>query len=124
MPIPMWVAEVNKRVFNKMELKRGVRPVLTHVGQSSGKTYHTPLDAHEIPGGYIFICNYGANSDWVQNILASGSAHLRVGDDEFDLEHPRLIGEDEAWAQLPATTKRIPKVLNVTDYLQMDIRPA
>ncbi len=32
MPVPAWIAQVNKRLFNKVELKRGVRPVLTHVG--------------------------------------------------------------------------------------------
>ena len=30
--MPKWVAKVNKRTFNKLELKRGKRPVLTHAG--------------------------------------------------------------------------------------------
>ncbi len=76
MPMPRWVARINKRVFNPMELRRGVRPVLTHVGRSSGKTYRTPLDAHLIEGGYIFIVMYGSDSDWVQNVLAAGAATL------------------------------------------------
>ncbi len=122
MPVPMWVAQVNKRVFNKLEVRRGSRPVLTHVGRSSGRTYHTPLDAHRVDAGYIFILMYGSGSDWVRNVLAAGRARLRVGDDEVDLVNPRLVTKDEAWRLLPETTKAPPNWLNVTEYLQMDLR--
>lgn len=121
MPMPMWVAEVNKRVFNKMELKRGQRPVLTHVGRSSGTTYRTPLDAHRVDDGFIFILVYGSESDWVQNALASGEAGLEVDGETFELTSPRLISEDEAWATMPSTATRPPGFLNITEYLQMDI---
>lgn len=51
MPVPKWVAKVNKRVFNPREIRRGNRPVLTHIGRSSGKIFQTPLDAHAVDGG-------------------------------------------------------------------------
>jgi deazaflavin-dependent oxidoreductase (nitroreductase family) len=121
MPVPMWIAEINKRFFNKLELKRGTRPVLTHVGRRSGTSYHTPLDAHPVDGGFIFICMYGPDADWVQNILAAGSAHLTIEDAEFDLDSPRLISKDEAWQRLPETVKAPPEWLNVSDYLQMEL---
>ncbi len=121
MPLPRWLAEVNKRVFNRWELKRGVRPVLIHVGRTSGKTYETPLDAHRVDGGYIFICNYGSRSDWVRNILASGMASLRIGAERVDLVAPRLITAEEALQQLPAGTKTPPRSMNVTEFLRMDV---
>lgn len=123
MPVPTWVARVNKRVFNQIELKRGVRPVLIHVGRSSGTTYETPLDAHAVDGGYIFILMYGSESDWVKNVLAAGSATLRIRGDEIELVDPRLVSEEMAWEHLPETAKAPPGFLNVTEYLQMDIRP-
>jgi len=119
-PVPRWVAQVNKRLFNKMELKRGVTPVLTHVGRSSGNTYRTPLDAHAVDDGFIFILMYGSHSDWVQNVLAAGTARLSVGGEEFALASPRVVTKDVAWQQLPATTKAPASFLNVTEYLQMD----
>lgn len=122
MPVPRWVAQVNKRVFNKLELKRGARPVLTHVGRSSGKTYQVPLDAHRVDNGYIFILMYGSDSDWVKNVLAAGTARLRVGGTEIDLVTPRLVTGEAAWQQLPDRTKAPPKFLRVTEFLQMDIR--
>ena len=121
MPIPRWVAQMNKKVLNPREINKGVRPALTHVGRTSGNTYQTPLDAHAVDGGYIFIANYGPDSDWVQNILAAGSASLRVDGQDFELTNPRLVGKDEAWEKLSSTTaKEPPGFLNVTDYLWMD----
>jgi deazaflavin-dependent oxidoreductase (nitroreductase family) len=122
MPVPMWVAQVNKRVFNRRELRKGVRPVLTHVGRSSGTTYRTPLDAHPVEGGYIFIVMYGSASDWVQNVLAAGSATLKVDSDELELVSPRLVSKADAWQLLPSATKAPANFLRVTEYLQMDVR--
>ncbi len=121
MPVPTWVAQVNKRVFNPMEIRRGQRPVLVHTGRSSGKTYQTPLDAHPIDGGYIFFVNYGAaKSDWVKNILASGHATLRLEGREIALTAPRILREDQAFELLPATVEPLPQWMKVTEYLCMD----
>lgn len=122
MPLPKWLAQINKRVFNKMELKRGIRPVLSHVGRSSGTTYHTPLDAHPVDNGFIFMANYGARSDWVKNIMAAGNAHLTKDGEEFDLVSPRLVTKDVAFEQMPADTKELPGFMKVTEFLQMDVR--
>lgn len=122
MPIPRWMAHINKRVFNRLELKRGSRPVLTHVGRSTGTTYRTPLDAHRVEGGYLFFVMYGSGSDWVRNVLAAGTARLRVGGEEYDLVAPRLVSREVAWQQLPAGTKAPPGFLRITDFLRMDLR--
>lgn len=122
MPVPRWVARINRRVFNPMELKRGSRPVVTHVGRSSGRTFRTPLDAHSVDGGYMFFLMYGSGSDWVQNVLAAGSARLKVGGDEFELISPRVVGQEEAQRLLPAAIKFPPGFLKVTEYLHMDIK--
>ena len=120
MPLPRWLAQINKRTFNRLELKRGKRPVLIHEGRSSGKTYYTPLDAHPVDGGYMFIANYGTRSDWMRNILAAGSARLRIDGRELALASPRLLDEKEAWELLPEGTKPLPKSMNITDFVRMD----
>lgn len=120
MPMPRWWGQINKRVFNPRELERGVRPVLTHVGRTSGETYRTPLDAHPVDGGYLFILVYGSKSDWVRNVLAAGHARLTIDGEEIDFTTPRLVYEDEAWQALPDTVKRPPRLLRITEYLRMD----
>lgn len=121
MPVPKWVAQVNKRLFNKIERKRGKRPVITHVGRVSGKTYHTPLDAHRTDDGFIFILMYGSDSDWVRNVLAAGTARLQAGGEEFELVSPRVITKETAWEQMPTKAKPPPGFLKVTEYLRMDL---
>lgn len=122
--MPRWWAQVNKRVFNPWELRRGERPVLTHVGRTSGQTYRTPLDAHPVEGGYVFILVYGSESDWVRNVLAAGHASLRIKDHDITLSRPRLVEEGEAWWVLPPTVKRPPRLLRITEYLRMDFAEA
>lgn len=120
MPMPRWWAKINKRVFNPAELRRGKRPVLTHVGRSSGKTYRTPLDAHHVADGYVFVLVYGSESDWVRNVLAAGRATVTIGGEDIELVNPRIIGEDEAMAAVADSVRRPPPALRISEYLRMD----
>ena len=121
MPLPRWLATINKHTFNKMEIRRGSRPVLIHVGRSSGKQYETPLDAHPVDNGYLFIMNYGTRSDWCRNILASGSATLRVDGREVALGAPRVVDKSEAYQLLPADFKAPPDWVGIEECLRMDL---
>jgi deazaflavin-dependent oxidoreductase (nitroreductase family) len=120
-PMPRWWTRINKRVFNPMELRRGVRPVLTHVGRSSGTTYRTPLDAHPVEGGYVFVLVYGSRSDWVRNTLAAGHARLTVDGQDVELTAPRVIAEEEAWQAIGDGVKRPPRALKISEFLRMDL---
>lgn len=121
MPMPRWWTRINKRVFNPLELRRGVRPVLTHVGRISGTVHHTPLDAHPVDGGYVFILVYSSRSDWVRNVLAAGRATLRIDGRDIGLTSPRLIAGDEAWQAIGDGVRRPPRLLRVSEYLRMDL---
>ena len=129
MPMPRWMAKVNRRVFNGPEVKRGIRPVPSHVGPSSGEPCRTPPAAGNPPGcwpvenGYIFTVVYGSESDWVKNVLTTGSTSLRIDGDVIDLVSPRLLTKDLAMEEMPATTKAPPGFLRVTEYLQVDTKP-
>ncbi len=92
------------------------------MGRSSGKPYQTPLDAHPVDNGYIFILMYGSSSDWVKNVLAAGTARLKIGGEELELVAPRVVTKDVAWRKLPATTKAPAGYLRVTEFLEMDVR--
>jgi deazaflavin-dependent oxidoreductase (nitroreductase family) len=120
-PMPRWWTPINKRVFNPRELRRGIRPVLTHVGRTTGTVHRTPLDAHPVDGGYVFVLVYGSGSDWVRNVLAAGHARLTVDGQEVELTSPRLIDEDEAWQAIGDGVKRPPRVLRIGEYLRREL---
>jgi deazaflavin-dependent oxidoreductase (nitroreductase family) len=121
MPMPRWWGHVNKRVFNPRAIASGRWPVLTHVGRISGAMHRTPLDAHPVDGGYMFILVYGSGADWVQNVLAANGAKLRVDETEMELVAPRLVGKDEAFQALSDEVARPPKLLRITEFLRMDL---
>ncbi|MFD4442788.1 nitroreductase family deazaflavin-dependent oxidoreductase [Nocardia sp. NPDC058519] len=120
MPMPIWWGHINKRLFNPRAVAGGKWPVLVHTGRTSGATYRTPLDTHPVESGYLFVLVYGSASDWVQNILAAGSAQLRIDGTEIALTAPRIVGKDEAFQALPADVARPPKLLRITEFLRMD----
>ena len=122
MPLPRWLARLNKRVVNPREIRRGVRPVLIHVGRSSGKTYHTPLDAHPLPDGYLFIPIYGPRTDWLRNVLAAGAARLSIGGKEMHLESPRMVRKRDVWPLLPPGTKAPAGISGESEVLRMNLR--
>jgi deazaflavin-dependent oxidoreductase (nitroreductase family) len=122
MPLPRWLAHINKRVFNPMEMRRGARPLLIHTGRSSGKTYRTPLDAHRLPAGYLFIPLYGPRTDWVKNVLAAHAARLSVDGHEIELQSLRLVKKKDIWPMVPTTTKSYPGISSESELLRMDIR--
>jgi deazaflavin-dependent oxidoreductase (nitroreductase family) len=122
MPMPRWLAHINKRVFNPIEVRRGARPVLIHTGRSSGKTYRTPLDAHRLPDGYLFIPLYGPRTDWVKNVLAAQAARLCIDGHEIELQSPRLVKKKDIWPMVPKTTNSYPGITGESELLRMHIR--
>ena len=119
MPMPLWWGQINKRVFNPRALHGDRWQVIHHVGRSSGRPYRTPLDAMEVDDGYIVTLVYGSRSDWVQNVLTAGRAKLEVDGETIDVVEPELIDADAAFAQLPAGTKRPPKLLRIDEFLKL-----
>jgi deazaflavin-dependent oxidoreductase (nitroreductase family) len=121
MALPRWLARVNKRVFNPFEIRRGKRPVLIHVGRTSGTIRQTPLDAHRLADGYVFIPMYGPRTDWVKNVLRAGTARLRIEGREIGLVSPRMVRKDAVWPLLPAATKVPPGLTAESLLLVMDL---
>lgn len=120
-PYPRWLAKINKRVFNPREVRRGERPLVIHVGRSSGTVYRTPLDAHPTQDGYVLVVRYGPGSDWVQNILAADTAMLRVDGVEHQLDSPRLVSQQEAVDRLvPGLEPDDDDFFKAEHYLLMD----
>jgi deazaflavin-dependent oxidoreductase (nitroreductase family) len=120
MPYPKWLARINKRVFNPIEIRRGKRPVVIHVGRSSGTVYQTPLDAHPHKRGYVLVVRYGPGSDWVRNILAAGTATLRVDGREHRLKLPRLVSQQEAVDELDSGYDPGPDFFKAEHFLLTD----
>lgn len=128
MPIPRWVARANRVGFNR--LSRHVAPwlpgfgVVVHRGRRSGRIYCTPVNVFRSADGYILALTYGADSDWVKNVLAAGRAELRTRGRRVLVGSPRIY-HDESRRRVGAVARQALRLLNVADFLAVETeRPA
>jgi deazaflavin-dependent oxidoreductase (nitroreductase family) len=100
MRVPRAVANFNSRVTNPAA--RSISPwlpvqgTLEHIGRNSGKRYRTPLLVFPTRDGFVVLLGYGLESDWVKNVLASGSTVLHKRGKHIALASPRLMTKAEA----------------------------
>jgi deazaflavin-dependent oxidoreductase (nitroreductase family) len=106
MPASRSMARFNKRFTNRLTSKvAGYLPgfaIVSHIGRKSGRAYRTPVNAFRTDGGYIIALTYGAQSDWVKNVLAAGSCELQTRGRRVRLFDPYIVtDESKVWAPLP-----------------------
>ena len=119
MPLPQWLARFNRDYVNPAAVRRGRWPVLVHTGRKTGQTRRTPIGAEPIEGGYLFFVNYGPETDWLQNVMASGSARLEIDGDSVELSQPRLLPRDAAYQLLDTKAKTPPSWVGLERCLVM-----
>ncbi|MFT3714698.1 MAG: nitroreductase family deazaflavin-dependent oxidoreductase [Gordonia sp. (in: high G+C Gram-positive bacteria)] len=80
MRVPRAVARANKYVTNPIQSAWAPRlkpwAVVQHVGRNSGTAYSTPVLAWIDDDRLSIPLVYGADSDWVRNVLAAGHFDL------------------------------------------------
>ncbi|MCA1648565.1 MAG: nitroreductase family deazaflavin-dependent oxidoreductase [Chloroflexi bacterium] len=93
--------------------------ILSHVGRTSGRTYHTPINVFRRGNYYLFALTYGSNVDWVKNVLAAGGCQMRSRGRDIRLVEPQVI-VDPALRDLPWPLGALLGRLNrVTEILRM-----
>ena len=125
-PIPRWVAGVNKRFTNRLTIALHRRPpfaALTHVGRRSGHSYRIPINAFPTDDGFVFALTYGPHTDWVENVMAAGGAKLEYAGEVVELGRPERLDRSEAVRFLPRPVRAMTRLLGVTDFLRLRRRP-
>ena len=127
MPAPRSMARFNRRLTNRLALKvAGYLPgfaIVSHVGRRSGSAYRTPVNAFRTVDGYIIALTYGAESDWVKNVLAAGSCELLTRGRRVRLINPRInTDQRKVWAPLPV--KLILDLIDAPQYMRLSLERA
>jgi deazaflavin-dependent oxidoreductase (nitroreductase family) len=65
--------------------------VIDHVGRTTGKPYETPVEAVETDDGFVIALPYGPNTDWLKNVLASGTANITYQGTTYRVDHPEVV---------------------------------
>ena len=104
------LARFNRRVPNRVIGKiagRRLSPVayMHHQGRKSGRQYRTPVMPLPLRDGFLVSLPYGAERDWVRNVVAAGRCTLLRGGRRFELTDPRLLDAAGAAPLLPAALR-------------------
>ena|SRR5262245_38778169 len=120
---------------------RGMRPFATHVvnpitrrfagwlpgfgileyrGRKSGRILRTPVNAFHQGSSYVFALTYGADVDWVKNVMAAGGCTLRTRGREVALVDPQLF-VDPSRRLMPPLVRLVLRLDRATEFLRMRI---
>ena len=127
MAIPKSVARFNAQVTNRVSRPFAGRlpgfAVVTHVGRRSGRTYQTPVNMFRDRERYVFALTYGADSQWVKNVMAAGGCEVRTNGTIVRLCEPRIF-TDPYHRLVPGPVRIALRILDVNDFLSMRPAPA
>ncbi len=80
--------------------------------------YRTPVKLWRDRDGFVVACVYGADSDWVRNVIAAGGGELVHLGRQIAVERPELV-QDESRQLVPWIVRPIFGLLRVTDYVRL-----
>jgi deazaflavin-dependent oxidoreductase (nitroreductase family) len=118
------LARFNRRLFNPVVRtfagRRGSPvAIVVHRGRRSGRRYRTPVLAFPLDDGYVIALFYGADRDWVRNVLAAGSCTLERGGRRVELTAPRMLDASDGMALVPAPMRPALRLLRVARILRL-----
>lgn len=90
--------------------------IVVHVGRRSGRTYRTPVNVFRDGDRYVFALTYGAESDWVRNVLAAGGCRIETRRRTVELRDPQRF-DDPSRRLVPKPARWILGLLDVDQFL-------
>jgi deazaflavin-dependent oxidoreductase (nitroreductase family) len=120
MPLPRRLAKFNLVVTNRV-LGPFARylpgfAVVSHVGRRSGRTYRTPVSLFRRKDGYVIALMYGADSQWVRNVLAAGGADIETRGRRLHLAGPEMV-RDPTRSLVPKPVRAPLRLTNVDEFM-------
>jgi deazaflavin-dependent oxidoreductase (nitroreductase family) len=93
--------------------------VIRHVGRTTGRTYETPVGAVATADGFVIALPYGTNTDWLKNVLASGSATIVDEGSTYDVDRPQVVPMAEAGHHFSPQDQRAHRMFGVDECLRV-----
>jgi deazaflavin-dependent oxidoreductase (nitroreductase family) len=117
MPLPGWLARLNRRVTNPaFRPLAGRLPyfgVVLHRGRRTGRVYRTPVNAFPHHDRVVIALTYGRDVDWVKNVIAGGRCRLVHRGRTIDLIGPEILPLRDDAEAIPAWIRGILRILSV-----------
>ena len=120
MPLPRRLAKFNRVVTNRVLGPLARYPpgfaVVSHIGRRSGRTYRTPVNLYRRGDGYVIALVYGADSQWVRNVVAAGGADIETRGRRLHLVGPEVV-RDPVRSLVPKPVRVALRLTNVEEFM-------
>jgi len=121
--LPRWLASLNLRFSNTLMRPIAARLpwfcVLEHVGRRSGTVRRTALMAfHRKPDCWVMALTYGADAQWLRNVIAADGCRLLSRGLWVEVTEPRQF-HDASRASVPWLVRPMLAMLRVSDFVEM-----
>ena len=93
--------------------------VIRHVGRTTGRRYETPVVAVPTDDGFVIALPYGLNTDWLKNVLASGSAVIVDEGTTYQVDEPKIVPTAAAAPLFPRENQRTHRLFGVDECLRV-----
>jgi deazaflavin-dependent oxidoreductase (nitroreductase family) len=94
--------------------------ILEYKGRKSGRTYRTPINVFRRGDWFVFALTYGADVQWVKNIVGAGGCILRTRGRAVRLVDPELF-VDPSRRLMPLLVRIVLRFDRATEFLRMRI---
>jgi deazaflavin-dependent oxidoreductase (nitroreductase family) len=120
MPLPKRLARFNLVVTNPVLAPFARRlpgfAVVLHVGRRSGRAYRTPVNLFRDGDHYVISLTYGADSQWVRNVLAAGEVDVETRGERLHLVQPRIV-HDAQRSVVPGPVRPLLGLVKVSEFM-------
>lgn len=93
--------------------------MVQHHGRTTGAAYETPVEAAVTGDGFVIALPYGANADWLKNVIAAGTAVLVHDGAVYAVNHPELVAASMGNPYFSPSARRSHRFFGVDDFLMV-----
>lgn len=93
--------------------------LIRHTGRATGAPYETPVVPVETDDGFAIALPYGARSDWLRNVLASGSATIVHQGRTHRVADPEVVAIETADSYFSPKDQRTHRIFGTRECLRV-----
>ena len=93
--------------------------VVRHVGRRSGRVYETPVVAAQHDDSFLIALPYGKRTDWLKNVLGTGSATIVTNGQAYEVDRPEVIPMADATGYFRPKEQRMHRQFHVDEALRV-----
>ncbi len=115
---------LQRAIINPKQMRSAGTPgayasVIRHRGRTSGRPYETPVGVVADDGGFLIALVYGSRTNWLQNVLASGSATIVHEGQTHEVDQPEIIPMQAVASRFAAGDQQGFRLLGVDQALRV-----